>query len=131
MAQSSTAPTLPTHLTKAVGVVEISEPSGQLSLADRRLFNFLLAHAYLSLGKRPSQTVRLADIRGFAAMARDGTEEGDNRRIKASIESLQKTLVAFNYLDSDKGAVWHSSQLLGTCILAERTGELTYMFPAG
>ena len=34
-------------------------------------------------------------------------------------------------LDSDKGAVWQSSQLLGTCMLAERTGELTYMFPAG
>jgi hypothetical protein len=44
---------------------------------------------------------------------------------------VQKTLVTFNYLDSDKGAVWQSSQLLGTCILTERTGELTYTFPAG
>src|ERR1700749_1132106 len=60
---------LPTHLTKAVGVIEISEPAGQLSLSDRRLFNFLLAHAYPSLGKRPNYTVRLSDIRGFAALA--------------------------------------------------------------
>jgi hypothetical protein len=126
-----TATTLSTHLTKAVGAVEISEPAGQLSLADRRLFNFLLAHAYPSLGRRPAHVVRLADIRGFAAMARDGAGEADNRRLKGSIERLQKTLVTFNYLDSDKGAVWQSSQLLGTCVLAERTGELTYMFPAG
>jgi len=123
--------TLPTHLQKAVGVVEISEPAGSLSLADRRLFNFLLAHAYPSLGKRPEHVVRLSNIRGFAAMVRDGTSEADNRRLKGSVERLQKTLVSFNYLDSDRGSVWQSSQLLGTCILAERTGELTYMFPAG
>jgi plasmid replication initiation protein len=122
---------LPTHLTKAVGVIEISEPTGQLSLSDRRLFNFLLAHAYPSLGKRPNYTVRLSDIRGFAALARDGTDEADNRRLKSSIERLQKTLVTFNYLDSDKGVIWQSSQLLGPCILVERTGELTYMFPSG
>jgi hypothetical protein len=122
---------LPTHLTKAVGIVEISEPAGQLSLSDRRLFNFLLANAYPNLGKQPNYTVRLSDIRGFAALARDGTGEADNRRLKGSIERLQKTLVIFNYLDSDKGAVWQSSQLLGTCVLAERIGELTYMFPCG
>lgn len=94
----------------------------QLSLSDRRLFNFLLAHAYPNLGRRPNYAVRLSDIRGFAALARDGTGEADNRRLKSSIERLQKTLVTFNYLDSDKGTVWQSSQLLGTCILAERTG---------
>jgi hypothetical protein len=130
MARTAEA-TLPTHLTKAVGVVEISEPAGQLSLADRRLFNFLLAHAYPGLGKLISHAVRLSDIRGFAATARDGAAEAGNRRLKTSIEQLQKTLVTFNYLDSDKGAVWQSSQLLGTCILTERTGELTYTFPAG
>ena len=130
MARTAAA-TLPTHVTKAVGVVEISEPAGQLSLADRRLFNFLLAHAYPGLGKRASHEVRLSEIRGFAAMARDGTGEADNRRLKGSIERLQKTLVTFNYLDSDKGSIWQSSQLLSTCILAQRTGELTYMFPAG
>src|SRR4051794_20094691 len=107
MARGTTT-TLSTHLAKAVGAVEISEPAGQLSLADRRLFNFLLAHAYPSLGRRPAHVVRLADIRGFAAMARAG--EADNRRLKDSIERLQKTLVTFNYLDSDKGAVWQSSQ---------------------
>lgn len=130
MAKAMTS-TLPTHLTKAVGVVEISEPAGELSLADRRLFNFLLANAYPRLGKHPNHVVRLSDIRGFAALAREGVGEADNRRLKGSIERLQKTLVTFNYLDSDKGSIWQSSQLLGTCILGERTGELTYLFPAG
>jgi hypothetical protein len=55
----------PTHLTKAVGVVEISEPAGELSLADRRLFNFLLANAYPRLGKHANHVVRLSDIRGL------------------------------------------------------------------
>ena len=130
MRKTVSALPLPTYLTKAVGVVEISEPAGQLSLADRRLFNFLLANAYPRLRKYPNHVVRLSDIRGFAALARDGAGEADNRRLKGSIERLQKTLVTFNYLDSDKGSVWQSSQLLGTCILAERTGELTYAFPA-
>jgi hypothetical protein len=76
--------------------------AGQLSLVDRRLFNFLLAHAYPHLGKQPKHVVRLADIRGFAAAARDGSEETDNRRLKASVERLQRTLVKFNYLDSEK-----------------------------
>jgi hypothetical protein len=130
MARAPTATTLPTHLTKAVGAIEISEPAGQLLLADRRLFNFLLATAYPNLGARPTHTVRLADIRGFAALARDGVGEVDNRRLKGSVERLQKTLVIFNYLDSDKGSIWQSSQLLGSCTLVERTGELTYGFPA-
>jgi len=52
--------TFPTHLTKAAGAVEISEPTGQLSLADRRLFNFLLAYAYPNLGKQPKHGVALS-----------------------------------------------------------------------
>jgi hypothetical protein len=95
------------------------------------LFNFLLANAYFRLGKFPNHVIRLSDIRGFAALARDGSGEADNRRLKGSIERLQKTLVTFNYLDSDKGAIWQSSRLLGTCILIERTGVLTYAFPTG
>lgn len=87
MAKAMTS-TLPTHLTKAVGVVEISEPAGELSLADRRLFNFLLANAYPRLGKHPNHVVRLSDIRGFAALAREGVGEADNRRLKGSIERL-------------------------------------------
>ena len=66
MAKAMTS-TLPTHLTKAVGVVEISEPAGELSLADRRLFNFLLANAYPSLGKHMSSGFRTSAVCGARA----------------------------------------------------------------
>lgn len=116
---------------KSTGAVEISEPEGSLTLADRRLFNHLLAAAYRDLGKVAGHTVKMSEIRAFAAAARDGVEDSSNRRIKASITRLQKTVVQFNYLDSSRGEIWRSSQLLGECELVERTGELTYNFPPG
>jgi plasmid replication initiation protein len=119
------------YLLKATGAVEISEPTGALTLADRRLFNFLLAHAYRELGKAASHTVRLSAVKEFAAEARAGIEEAGNRRMKESISRLQRTLVQFNYLDSQRGDIWTSTHLLGECTLVERSGELTYEFPKG
>ncbi|MCW2242286.1 replication initiation protein [Azospirillum canadense] len=121
----------PSQFPKSTGAVEISEPEGSLTLADRRLFNHLLAAAYRDLGKVDAHTVKMSEIRSFAAAARDGIEDTSNRRIKASITRLQQTMVQFNYLDSSRGEVWRSSQLLGECELVERTGELTYSFPKG
>lgn len=120
----------PSQFPKSTGAVEISEPEGSLTLADRRLFNHLLAAAYRDLGKVDSHSVKMSEIRSFAA-ARDGIEDTSNRRIKASITRLQQTMVQFNYLDSARGEVWRSSQLLGECELVERSGELTYSFTKG
>lgn len=116
---------------KSTGAVEISEPEGSLTLADRRLFNHLLAAAYRDLGKVANHSVKMSEIRAFAAASRDGVEDTSNRRLKASITRLQKTVVQFNYLDSARGEIWRSSQLLGECELVERSGELTYSFPTG
>jgi len=121
----------PSQFPKSTGAVEISEPEGSLTLADRRLFNHLLASAYRDLGKVDTHSVKMSEIRSFAAAARDGIEETSNRRIKASITRLQQTMVQFNYLDSARGEVWRSSQLLGECELVERSGELTYSFTKG
>ena len=117
------------HVIKATGAVELSEPAGRLTLADRKLFNFLLGHAYggLKTGK-PRTTVLLSHIRSFAADARAGIEDVDNRRIKESLKRLQQTIVEFNVLDSDKGPIWKSSPLLGDVELVERIGQLTYSF---
>ena len=120
-----------THLKKATGAVEISEPLGRLSLVDRRLYNFLLAYAYPNLGRHRTHVVRLAEIKRFAASARDGSGEADNRRLKASVVRLQETVVQFNCLNSDGNKVWRSVQLLGQSDLEEATGELTYTFPSG
>jgi plasmid replication initiation protein len=119
------------HFKKATGSVEISEPDGALTLVDRRLWNHLLAHAYLRLTKDDVFSIRLSDIRAFAAEARGSAEEADNRRLKESIERLQKTVVRFNFLDTAIGEVWQSTQLLGTCEIITRTGELRYSYPRG
>ncbi|MFM2043997.1 MAG: hypothetical protein RLY86_2573 [Pseudomonadota bacterium] len=123
----STPPTRKTPLTlvKATGAVEI-KADADLSLADRRLFNHLLAHAYENLGRVESHTIDLASIRRFAAEVRDGVPDVNNTRLKASIETLQKVLCQFNYLRSDGTQGWESSQLLGPCRIEE--GTLTYTF---
>lgn len=120
---------LSSYLVKATGAVELSEPAGSLTLTDRRLFNYLLAHAYRGLvdGVREHR-VMLSAIRSFAAEVRDGAEEADNRRLKESIRRLQRVIVEFNYLDSDRGAIWQSSPLLGTCSIIQKTGELVFTF---
>lgn len=117
------------YVIKATGAVELSEPAGRLALVDRKLFNYLLAHAYEGLLSGKSEfTAVLGHIRAFSAEARSGTEDVDNRRIKDSIKRLQQTVVEFNSLDSDKGKTWESDPLLGGVKLVERTGELTYSF---
>lgn len=117
------------HLVKATGAIEISEPEGTLTLSDRRLFNHLLAHAYKGLARGITKHLcRASAIRAFAAEARRGAEDRDNRRIKESISKLQRVLVQFNYLNSDQHRIWLSSPLLSTCELNETTGELEYEF---
>lgn len=123
---TATAPRkTPLTLVKATGAVEI-KADADLTLADRRLFNHLLAHAYENLGKVESHSIELASIRRFAAEVRDGTADVNNTRLKASIETLQKVLCQFNYLRSDGTAGWESSQLLGPCRI--EGGTLTYTF---
>jgi hypothetical protein len=117
-------------LAKATGAVELSEPRGLLSLADRRLWTHLLAHAYKELGSREMHVIAFSQIRAFAAEARQGVGDVDNRRLKESVVRLQQITVQFNYLDSDKGTVWESSQLLGGCRVVERSGTLEYSFPS-
>lgn len=126
-----TPTTPPNNVPKATGTVEIAEPAGKLTLADRQLFNHLLAHAYRRLTTDEWHTVQMSEIRRFAAEARGGTPENDNRRMKDSVKRLQATVVEFNYLRSDGGRMWESSPLLSTCRIDERSGILQYSFPSG
>ncbi|WP_160105832.1 MULTISPECIES: replication initiation protein [unclassified Azospirillum] len=110
---------------KATGAVEI-RAGADLTLADRRLFNHLLAHAHETLGMVESHSIELASIRRFAAEVRQGAADVNNTRLKASIETLQKVLCQFNYLRSDGTPGWESAQLLGPCRI--EGGILTYTF---
>jgi len=115
------------RVAKATGSVEIV-PRKPLALVDRRLYNYLLASAYQDLGKVAKHTVRLSEVRQFAAEARGGQEDADNRRLKESITRLMGTVVEFNVLGS-ASEVWEASQLLGPCRIENATGVLTYSFP--
>lgn len=131
MTPSTSHASPPVNVPKATGTVEIAEPGGKLTLADRQLFNHLLAHAYRRLTTDEWHSVQMSDIRRFAAEARGGVPENDNRRMKDSVRRLQQTTVEFNYLRSDGGRVWESSPLLSTCRIDERAGTLQYSFPSG
>ena len=120
---------LPLSFAKPTGMVEIREPDGEgrLTLADRQLLNHLLAVAVRDL-KAETHTVQLAEIRRFAADARGTGVETDNRRLKQSLQRLQKTTVVYNYLSSEKGKVWGSSVLIPDVEVQEATGRVEYSF---
>jgi hypothetical protein len=133
MARPKTNPTpivVTTQFAKSTGLVEIAEPEGRLSLADRRLFDHLLANAYKDLANgRLEFNIPLIAIKKFAADAR-GTETEDmesNTRLKKSLSNLQRVLVQGNALGSE-GKVWESSPLLGPVRLNIQAGLLTYKF---
>jgi hypothetical protein len=99
------------RVAKATGSVEIV-PRKPLALVDRRLYNYLLASAYQDLGRVTKHTVRLSEVRQFAAEARGGQEDVDNRRLKESITRLMGTVVEFNVLGS-ASEVWRRASSLG------------------
>lgn len=117
----------PERVAKATGSVE-SVPRQPLALADRRLYNYLLAKAYNDLGKLAVHKVHLSEVRWYAADARGGEEDTGNRRIKDSITRLMGAVVEFNVLGSSS-EVWGATQLLGSCEIDNRTGILSYTFP--
>lgn len=121
----------PATFRKATGSVEIAEPAGRLTLGDRQLFNHLLAVAAPSITDQEWHRVEMVALRRYAAEARNQAGENDNRRLKESVKRLQTTTVEYNYLDSERGPIWESSPLLGTCRVQERTGLLEFSFPAG
>lgn len=108
-----------TTLAKAKEIVEIREPTGALTLLDRRLFNQLLAHAHRSILTETSHHIRLAELRE----TQDSGHES-NDRLKESVERLQRTLVQYN---NPVAQDWQSVQLLGAARIFR--GVLTYSFP--
>jgi hypothetical protein len=97
-----TSPTLP----KSREVIQIKEPTGALTLHDRRLFNHLIAFALKS--STPDEmdrehAVPLSAVRDAADLTHESSDD-----TKASVERLQRTLVQWN-----DGSGWNSVQLLG------------------
>lgn len=91
--------------------------SGPLTLADRRLFNMLLDHAWGKelLSPHHTFTISTTQIKG---------ENQKNQRLKKSLRHLQQTLVISMLPNGDEV----TSQLLGSTRV-KPNGDLVYSFP--
>jgi hypothetical protein len=112
----STNPTLP----KAKEVVQIKEPTGALTLHDRRLFNLLVAHAQRDLTAKASTEDEHEISIDTLNLTKDGHHNSYDR-IQESVERLQRTLVQWN-----DGTGWNSAQLLAPSRIHQ--GKLYWRF---
>jgi len=104
---------------KAAEAVEVAIKKGALTLADRRLYNTLLAVAYPRLLDAEEHQIPMMKLRG---------SDTSNQPVKDSVQRLQQTLVEYNYFKRSKRH-WISAQLLGTCRMNEGDGILYFTFP--
>ncbi|TAE31372.1 MAG: RepB family plasmid replication initiator protein [Candidatus Kapaibacterium sp.] len=99
--------------------------SGELSLAERRVYNLLYAHAYDRMSQEKVHTVFLPEL--FASL--DKTLHRYDE-MKAVIEKLVSTNVKYNILGKDqRRGIWGVAALLAGATIDETTGKLTYEFP--
>ena len=100
----STNPSFP----KAAEIIEIVNVKGdELTLFDRKLYNFLLFHAYQELGKKKVHKVPIRWVRGTHKSA---------DRILDSVQRLMRTIMRINYFGRKDSLVpegSHNIQLLG------------------
>lgn len=98
--------------------------SGELTLAEKRLYNVLLAHAYDRIHTETVHRMLLSDV----INALDRTQHRHDE-IKVALEALTTTKVRYNIFGKDKRDVWGvTTPLAGAEI--DATGELRYEFPA-
>jgi len=116
----ATLPTVP----KALGAVHIkTKDAASLTLADRRLFNTLLAHAYEEILDDKDHIIQLSKIR---ALSPDDHESND--RIKDSARRLNAVQVEFDVLRSDGRKGWGCTSLITELFLEDGDGLLRYRF---
>lgn len=119
----STDPSFP----KPIGLVEMTGAM-DLTLADRRLYNALLANAYETLHLDQEHTIRLSDLRRLSA-ADGAMPHKHNARLKDSLKRLKGQVVEFNALGSDASDWTHLTSLLGDMRFSKTADVLFYEFP--
>jgi hypothetical protein len=121
----STEPTVP----KPRGQIEIIETGNGLTLADRKLFNVLLALSWEGLS---DPEVILPPFSSPAADLRRSIGEVDangNARLRQSFERLMRTLIRFPYLSLDGQVKAASAPLLDFAALPQGSGTAEWSFP--
>lgn len=105
-----------THIVKPAELIEIREVSESLTLADRRIFNMLLANAWDKIQEPIFHTIRLRELRGT---------DKDNARPRESLKRLMQVVIAFDVVeDGIKREVL--THLLGDCKLDYNQYGLAY-----
>jgi len=101
---------------KPAELIDIREISDNLTLADRRTYNLLLANAWDNIQEPVHHHVRLNELRG---------SDKDNARPRDSIKRLMRVVIAFDVVeDGIKREVL--TQLLGPCKLDRNPQGLAY-----
>ena len=108
------------HIVKPAELIDIREISDSLTLADRRIYNLLLADAWDNINQPVIHSIRLHELR---------SSNQDNARPRDSIRRLMKVVIAFDVIeDGIKREVM--TQLLGPCKLDHNgQGLAYYTFP--
>jgi hypothetical protein len=108
------------HIVKPAELIDIREISDSLTLADRRIYNLLIADAWDNINQPVLHSIRLHELR---------SSNQDNARPRESIRRLMKVVIAFDVIeDGIKREVM--TQLLGPCKLDQNgQGLAYYTFP--
>lgn len=93
------------NLIKNSAIIAISN---KISLLQRKLFNFFIAHAYINLDKQESFDINISDLK-----SRLWFDSKNIWYLKESIKWLMSTIVDFNLLGKDKES-WSATTLLSS-----------------
>ena len=104
------------HIVKPAELIDIREISNSLTLADRRIYNLLIANAWDNIKEPILHPIRLHELR---------SSNPDNARPRESLRRLMRAVISFDVVeDGIKREVL--SQLLGPCKLDQNPQGLAY-----
>lgn len=92
-----------------------------LTLADRRLYNYLLHHAFNQLSKKTDFSINLSELKGVYGVGMPPIEN-----LKESLRRLIRTLIEFNLENGE----WVIINLLAKGKIEEKKEQLYYSFPS-
>lgn len=103
---------------KASGAIEISN---EITLLQRRAWNYLLAHAYNDLASTDIFEIRVKDLAEAL-----GYDSNDQEYIKDSLRALRDTRIEFNLLGKDNRKEWHMYSLLADAVIINGVCKYSY-----
>ena len=92
---------------KAIGLIQVKEQAGSLSLQDQKIINALLYYSHEDIvNVNAVHQVPLQDLREYL-----GSHES-NDRVRTSLTNLSRIQLEFDYIDTDGDRKWGSGSLI-------------------